>query len=89
MNAKTPAIQTTEIGAGDAHSPVTSISDPDPGAPATQLTDNGKMPQAFDGSCIESAKGGLQPRVAPILPQEISPNREAPRKPHPGDRRPT
>ena len=83
-----PAAQNANIEEGNAHAPVTDIRDPDPGAPATQLNDNHAMAGAFEGSCVESVRGALQPRLAPILPSEVAPGREAPRKPHPGDRRP-
>lgn len=86
MTAPGPASQNAPIESGLAHAPVTSIKDPEVGAPATQLHENDAMPIAFGGACIESAGDGLKPRIAPVLSADIDPGREAPRKPDPGAR---
>jgi hypothetical protein len=86
MTTGRPAAQNAGLETGPAHAPVTDIHEPDSGGPANQLTDNQAMPGAFGAPCVESAREGLKPRTAVVLPTKIAPGREAPRKPQPGDR---
>jgi hypothetical protein len=50
----------TDADRGDAHPPITQITEIVVGGPASQLTDNDKMPEAFEAPCVEAARNTLQ-----------------------------
>lgn len=69
----------TDADRGDAHPPITQITEIVVGGPASQLTDNDKMPEAFEARCVQSQQGSLQPRATAAQAGKIAPGKEAPR----------
>lgn len=74
-----PSGGTTDIDAGETHPPVANVTEITPGSPASQLTDNDKMPEAFEARCVEATRSGLQPRATAAQAGKIAPGKEMPR----------
>ena len=74
-----PGGHATDADVGPAHPPITNVTEIVVGGPASQLTDNEKMPEAFEARCVESTRPGLQPRATAAQTGKIVPGKEAPR----------
>ncbi len=69
----------TDADRGEAHPPITQITEIVVGGPASQLTDNEKMPEGFAAPCVEASRNALQPRATAAQAGKIAPGKEAPR----------
>jgi hypothetical protein len=69
----------TDADRGDSHPPITNVTEIVVGGPASQLTDNEKMPEGFAAPCVEASRSALQPRATAAQAGKIAPGKEAPR----------
>jgi hypothetical protein len=69
----------TDADRGEAHPPITQVTEIVVGGPASQLTDNEKMPEGFAAPCVEASRNTLQPRATAAQAGKIAPGKEMPR----------